>query len=121
MACVNRECTDPCSYTQCGMNALCRVDSSHKGRCHCPDTYFGNPMAVCERPQCVSDSECPHDLACVNQKCQSPCACAPNAMCNVIHHIPNCHCPPGYTGNPHDSCLIGNNGRFDFFTLVKVI
>lgn len=69
-------------------------------------------MAVCERPQCTSDSDCPLELACINQKCASPCACAHNAMCNVVHHVPSCHCPPGYTGNPHDSCLIGKNPIF---------
>lgn len=106
-ACVNTQCMDPCAYTQCGLNAICRVDNNHKGRCYCPETYFGNPLVSCERPQCISDSDCPLDLACVNQKCQSPCSCAPNAICTVLSHTPNCRCPPGYTGNPYESCQIG--------------
>lgn len=98
---------DPCAYMQCGLNAVCRVDSNHKGRCYCPEMYFGNPLVSCERPQCISDLDCPLDLACINQKCQNPCACAPSAICTVLSHVPNCHCPPGYTGNPYESCLIG--------------
>ncbi len=108
-ACVNKECIDPCTYTQCGANAVCRVENGHNARCYCPESYYGNPLVSCERPQCVSNSECSTQLACINQKCQSPCACAPNAMCNVISHVPSCRCPPGYNGNPHENCLIGTN------------
>lgn len=107
-ACVNRECISPCSYTQCGINALCRVDeSSHRARCYCPDQYFGDPQVKCERPQCTSDSECPSQLACHNQRCQDPCDCAPSALCSVAQHVPTCRCPPGYIGNPRQSCNIG--------------
>lgn len=109
-ACVNRECVSPCSYTQCGVNAECRVDG-HRGRCFCLPQHFGDPQVRCERPQCLSDDECPTHLACRDQRCQDPCDCAPTAQCNVINHRPTCRCPPGYIGNPHQSCTIGKSNK----------
>uniref|UniRef100_A0A8D8TXE6 Neurogenic locus notch homolog protein 1 n=1 Tax=Cacopsylla melanoneura TaxID=428564 RepID=A0A8D8TXE6_9HEMI len=105
-SCVNRQCVDPCSYTTCGTNALCRVDYNHRARCYCPETYFGNPQIRCERPQCLSNDECPAHLACVNQRCADPCDCAPGAQCQVMNHWPQCSCPPGYVGNPKVSCTL---------------
>lgn len=105
-ACVNRECMDPCRYTQCGRNAMCQSDFNHKTRCHCFDGYKGNPMISCERPECTRTDDCPYHLSCVNEKCVDPCNCAPSAQCTVRNHIPTCQCPTGYTGNPQQSCSI---------------
>lgn len=105
-ACVNRECTDPCKYTQCGRNAVCKTDYNHKARCHCYDGYRGNPLLACERPECTRNDECSYNLACQNERCVDPCQCAPSAQCIVNNHIPSCRCPPGYTGNPATSCNI---------------
>lgn len=105
-ACVNKECTDPCRFTQCGRNALCKSDYNHKARCHCYDGYRGNPLISCERPECTNNDECPYNLACQNEKCVDPCNCGPSAQCIVNRHIPSCRCPPGYTGNPERSCEI---------------
>ncbi|KAK9513085.1 hypothetical protein O3M35_001355 [Rhynocoris fuscipes] len=104
-ACVNKECVDPCRYTQCGTGAICEV-IGNKARCRCPAGYFGDSLVKCERPQCSSDSECPTHLACRNLRCQDPCACAPGALCSVSAHVPTCRCPPGYLGNPHQLCTI---------------
>lgn len=106
-ACVNRDCVDPCSYTQCGLNAFCRPDSNHKARCYCPDNFRGNPLVRCERPECVTDIECPYNLACRDERCEDPCNCGIGAICNVNNHIAQCSCPPGYVGNPQVACEIG--------------
>ena len=55
---------------------------------------------------CVSSSDCPSNMACINQKCVDPCpgTCAPNADCRVINHSPTCNCATGYTGNGFDGC-----------------
>lgn len=106
-ACINRECTDPCSYTQCGLNALCRADSNHKARCYCPDSFRGNPLVRCERPECVNDVECPAHLACQNERCENPCRCGASAICDVRNHAAICSCPPGFIGNPLLSCNPG--------------
>lgn len=106
-ACVNRQCVDPCSYTQCGVNAVCRADTNHRARCYCPDSYRGDPFVLCNRPECTSDVDCPYNLACRNEHCENPCSCGPGALCTVTNHRPACQCPPGYVGNPHVSCTIG--------------
>lgn len=105
-ACVNRECTDPCKFTQCGINAVCKADYNHKARCHCYDGYRGNPLISCERPECTRDDDCANHLACRNERCVDPCNCARSATCLVRNHVPSCRCPPGYTGNPATSCEI---------------
>jgi len=106
-ACVNKRCEDPCAFTQCGLNAFCRVDGNHRARCYCQPGTRGNPLIRCERPQCTTDSDCPNHLACRNERCADPCDCAPTAQCTVADHRPSCRCPTGYTGNPQVSCTIG--------------
>lgn len=56
-------------------------------------------------PECVSNSECAGNYACVNNACINPCNCGPNAKCNVVNHYPSCVCPPGYSGNPQLGCF----------------
>lgn len=106
-ACINRECVNPCTYTQCGLNAICRADSFHRPRCYCPDNFRGNPEIRCERPECSSDDDCPHNLACRNERCEDPCRCGQDAICTVFQHRPQCSCPSGFAGNPNIQCSIG--------------
>lgn len=113
-ACVNRDCTDPCLYTQCGQNAVCKSDYNHKARCVCLDNYKGDPFTKCIRPECTRDDDCPFNLACQNEKCRDPCDCAPGAQCRVTNHQALCRCPPGYEGNGRDSCkLIQNEIQYE--------
>lgn len=115
-ACVNRECVDPCLYTQCGLNALCKADSNHKARCYCPENFRGNPQIRCERPECTTDNECPYTLTCRNEHCEDPCDCGLGAICRVTNHRPQCSCPPGYIGNPLTSCTLGKDvTRLSYF------
>lgn len=85
----------------CGYNALCNA----QGYCECSPGYFGNPLVEC-RPECVINNDCPQTKACMNQKCEDPCAgsCGVNALCRVINHMAQCYCPDGFTGNPFSSC-----------------
>ncbi|EAT34892.1 AAEL012905-PA [Aedes aegypti] len=106
-ACVNRNCVDPCKYTQCGRNAVCRTDYNHNARCHCLDGYRGNPLTGCTRPECTRDDECPYHLSCQNEQCRDPCNCAPGAQCRVDNHRASCRCPPGYTGDASFACEKG--------------
>ena len=66
-----------------------------------------DPHVRCDRPECTSDQDCPFHLACINEKCEDPCRCGPNAICTVTNHRPTCACPPGYSGDPLSSCSLG--------------
>ena len=58
-------------------------------------------------PECVSDPECPIQLACINEKCKNPCyshTCGRNAECTVKNHRPICVCLQGFVGNPQTIC-----------------
>lgn len=91
---------DPCIPSPCGTNAQCS-----DGICTCIGVYQGDPYTGC-RPECILNSECSRDKACINQKCQDPCpgTCASNAICEVHNHVPMCHCPTGMQGNAFVQC-----------------
>ncbi|RZC36331.1 hypothetical protein BDFB_000153 [Asbolus verrucosus] len=94
----------PCLPSPCGINAICR-EQNGAGACICQPEHVGNPYEGC-RPECVLNSDCPSNKACVNQKCKDPCpgTCGQNAQCQVINHLPTCTCIPGYTGDPFTYC-----------------
>jgi hypothetical protein len=96
----------PCIPSPCGSNAVCR-EQNGAGSCVCLPEYFGNPYEGC-RPECVINSDCPSNRACIRNKCQDPCpgTCGQNADCQVINHVPSCNCRPGYTGDPFRYCNI---------------
>jgi hypothetical protein len=91
---------DPCNPSPCGSNAQC-----NDGVCTCLAEYQGDPYRGC-RPECVLNSDCTRDKACVRNKCVDPCpgTCGQNAECAVVNHIPTCSCIQGYTGNAFLSC-----------------
>lgn len=91
---------DPCNPSPCGPNTVCR-----DGQCECMSEYQGNPLIGC-RPECILNTDCSSDKACIRQKCTDPCpgTCAPNAICEVHNHIPMCHCPEGMAGNAFALC-----------------
>lgn len=96
--------SDPCNPIPCGTNAIC-MERNGAGSCTCITGYHGDPYIGC-RPECMRNNDCPHDKACLGMKCRNPCpgSCGLNAECEVINHIPQCFCPPEYTGNPVQLC-----------------
>ncbi len=93
---------DLCNPSPCGANAEC-----NGGVCTCIEDYFGNPYESC-RPECVLNTDCSRDRACVKYKCIDPCpgTCGHNAICEVVNHIPVCSCSEGFTGDPFSNCRI---------------
>lgn len=91
---------DPCVPSPCGPNAEC-----FNGVCNCVPEFRGDPYVGC-RPECVLNDDCPRDRACIRNKCMDPCpgACAINALCTVINHVPMCSCPGNMTGNAFSQC-----------------
>lgn len=97
--------SNPCQPSPCGPNAQCR-DSSGNPSCSCLPDFVGTPPNC--KPECISNSECLSNLACINQKCKNPCpgTCGQNAECRVVSHTPNCFCIAGYTGDPFSFCQL---------------
>lgn len=95
---------NPCSPSPCGPNSICQVKQD-RPVCSCAANYIGGPPYC--RPECTSHQECPHQEACINEKCQDPCinACGTNAECNVVAHSAFCNCLPGYQGDGFIGCI----------------
>lgn len=98
------EQSTPCSPSPCGSNAFCR-EQNRAGACQCLSEYVGNPYEGC-RPECVLNSDCQSNRACISNKCADPCpgTCGQNAVCQVMHHLPSCSCNYGHTGDPYRYC-----------------
>ena len=94
---------DPCNPSPCGPYSQCR-DFNGSPSCSCLSSYIGAPPNC--KPECVINSECPSNQACINEKCRDPCpgSCGADANCFVMNHTPVCTCPDGYTGDPFTYC-----------------
>lgn len=101
---VIQERPTPCIPSPCGVNAVCK-EQNNAGSCSCLPDYLGNPYEGC-RPECVFNSDCPSNKACMNNKCIDPCpgVCGTNAECQVVNHLPSCTCRVGFTGDPYRFC-----------------
>lgn len=118
----------PCTPSPCGPNSLCRVVEETIPSCSCLTGFIGNPPYC--RPECISNSECPFEKSCINNKCADPCigACGRNAECRVVSHSPICTCRSGYEGDAFDECQL-IKGKFltvqyyvyDFFIIILFI
>lgn len=113
------ETPQPCSPNPCGSNAVCR-EQNGAGACTCLPEYFGNPYEGC-RPECILNSDCPSHKACIRSKCQDPCpgTCGQNAECQVVNHLPQCTCHPGYTGDPFRYCAPQLPESKPYFTITN--
>ena len=100
----------PCTPSPCGSNAVCN-ENNGAGSCTCIPNYFGNPYQGC-RPECVINSDCALNRACVNSRCIDPCpgTCGTNAECHVVNHLATCSCIASYTGNPYIYCILNQSG-----------
>lgn len=99
--------TDPCKPSPCGPNSECRLINDSPS-CSCLPEFIGSPPRC--KPECISNSECSSEQACINRKCKDPCpgVCGLNAECRVVSHTPNCVCLSGYYGDPFIQCNIQN-------------
>lgn len=96
----------PCIPSPCGQNTQCSV-LNDRAVCSClPDT-IGDPQTGCHA-ECVINSDCSADKACINKHCENPCqtsTCGIKAECRVYDHTANCYCRNGYMGNAFIHCL----------------
>lgn len=111
---------DPCTPNPCGLYAECRVIGD-QAACSCLKNYIGLPPNC--RPECVVNTDCASNQACISEKCRDPCigSCGENANCRVQNHIPVCLCQPGFTGDPFSLCspIIGDYWILLFLFIYK--
>ena len=95
---------DPCDPNPCGPNSNPPRVIGERCQCSCLPEMIGSPPNC--RPECVVNSDCPSDEACINRKCQDPCPglCGINAYCSVRNHVPICICNQGFIGDPFSQC-----------------
>lgn len=97
----------PCNKVQCGINAMCQ-DLGEEALCFCPPDFYGDPTIEC-KPECLMNSDCSSNEACINNKCKDPCTfdniCGINAVCLCSEHTVSCLCPDGYIGDPMTQCI----------------
>lgn len=72
---------------------------------------------TCSSVDCRADADCPPDRACINKRCEDPCAienpCHDTSECKVLNHIADCTCPPGFKGSRGTACA---KGKFNCFS-----
>ena len=121
--CLNHNCVNPCTdleENRCAFNAHCHVQY-HKAICYCPPHLpEGNPLEHCfakllieNKPECLTDSDCPSKLACIRNQCIQPCKelspCQPSARCDVMDTGPVrtliCTCPEGWQSKEDGECM----------------
>ena len=95
---------DPCDPNPCGPNSNPPRQIGDRCQCSCVANMIGSPPNC--RPECVVNSDCSQELACINKRCQDPCPglCGINANCRVRNHVPICVCNQGYQGDPFNRC-----------------
>lgn len=95
--------SNPCIPTPCGPNSNCHV-VNELSVCSCLPNYIGRAPNC--RPECMTNSECARNLACVNERCIDPCigTCGAYATCIVYNHQAVCRCPDEFTGDPFSTC-----------------
>lgn len=100
---VKDEIVNPCIPSPCGNFAQCN-DVRGSAVCHCLPNYHGSPPHC--RPECTVNSDCSNTKSCANERCIDPCpgSCGMDSVCNVINHVPNCACKPGYEGDAFVRC-----------------
>lgn len=111
---------DNCIPSPCGPYSTCR-NLGPRPVCECQRGYFGKPPNC--QPECLKNSDCALNKACINQKCQDPCpgVCGANALCQVVSHNPICSCPPGYNGDPFNYCQKIPSKRMLFFYYIDLV
>ena len=110
-------CRNPCtSNNPCESDQQCTVVDTLPTRtvsCMCPEgSYVGN-SGRCETtvavPECTEHPDCRNNEVCHTGSCIDAClvlACGSGAICSTTLHDIECSCPPGYTGDPREACLL---------------
>ncbi|XP_065224236.1 uncharacterized protein LOC135848284 [Planococcus citri] len=96
--------TNVCIPSPCGPNSECK-QKNNRVICSCKKNQLDSPSTC--RFECIFNSECPQNEACIGKRCENPCdgMCDKNATCEVDSHVPICSCLDGFTGDPLAGCV----------------
>lgn len=98
---------DPCMPNPCGLNTICKIIHD-RAVCSCLPDFHGDPQIGCQ-PECLINSDCSINKACLNRHCVDPCTlghlCGVNAVCQVRDHTAACVCLEGFMGDPFLQCI----------------
>lgn len=98
---------DPCIPSPCGLNTLCQVMGG-RPVCTCLPDFNGDPQFGCQ-PECILNTDCPQDKACLERRCRNPCKvgaiCGLNSVCRVQDHTATCVCAEGFMGDAFFQCI----------------
>ena len=100
------EAPDPCYPNPCGPNTNSPQVLGERCQCTCLPDMIGSPPNC--KPECILNSDCRPEFACMSRKCRDPCPglCGQNAICRVRNHVPLCICNQGYEGDPFSVCRL---------------
>lgn len=99
------QCADPCESSSfaCEANKKCET-RRHRPVCVCKSGFvvneYGELICAPDKRQCARDDQCASNMACIDLRCQNPCAvtnsrgapCPAEKSCQVQDHKPVCIC-----------------------------
>lgn len=98
------QCIDPCDPTHftCEPNKRCET-RRHRPVCVCKFGFvvneYGELICAPDKRECTHDNDCAANMACIDAKCQNPCAtdarnspCPADKSCQVQNHRAICIC-----------------------------
>lgn len=115
--CEYGTCIDPCTrnHQYCEEAEKCVVQN-HEIKCVCKEKLVINVVGELTCPgkdinTCISNDDCPSELACIGGSCQNPChvsLCPEGKTCQVLNHEALCMCTEGC--NPSVSICLKDKG-----------
>lgn len=117
----SNECQHPCDKTECGSQATCQLDSESQPICVCNAGYIAPSDG---RSGCIDVNECiqgfalsgitpistlngnPRASVAMAGPHNSSHPCGRNALCRNQPGTFDCVCPPGYSGNAYEACVL---------------